>query len=444
MRMKNNPKMLRKSRAEKGMTQEQLAERSGISLKSIKNIEAGKTKASEADTIRRFADALGVAYEELHLGPAEPEYGPQLTQHQTLLTQEEEPRRIPRGVVPPKPSLIVGRDSDLADLRMRIGNLPRATKDTPIQIVTPIRGLPGVGKTTVVSEIAHDQGFQTVLYTAIGVLPSTQTELTILTRLQEWGRALDSLNVAQSKTLDDARASLAALLRDERALIVIDDVWESPHAVPFLVGGRDSVTLIATRDSRVARDLSSRASDIYTLDCLSLEDSIALLRHLAPDAVESHPEECSQLAERLEGLPIALQVAGRMLLEATEHDRDIPELLAECEDLTGILERTAPCDMTEVAQLSTPTVAALLKKSTDSLPVETRRRFALLGVIPPEPVSFSREYLAEYWSVSESEAQMTIGKLLDSGLLKDASAERYQIHGVIAALAKSLLKTLDE
>jgi hypothetical protein len=241
-------------------------------------------------------------------------------------------------------------------------------------------------------------------------------------------------------TVDGVRAGLTGVLRGSRALIVVDDVWDSSHAIPFLVGGGKSTALIATRESGVARELSPKASDVYTLDCLSLDESLTLFEHLAPEAVRSCPNECRELAEKLEGLPLALQVAGRMLHEVTEHGDDVPRLVAELDDLTKLFERKAPAAMADFGQFSTPTVAAVFEKSTDRLSPRVRERFALLGDIPPEPASFSLEYLVEYWETDVEDARKTMNELLDRGLCKAVSARHFQVHGVLAALAKSLLE----
>ena len=54
---------------------------------------------------------------------------------------------------PPRPTLIVGRENDTAALKARLG-----VSDGEKPALTIIRGWPGVGKTTLVTSIAYDQG----------------------------------------------------------------------------------------------------------------------------------------------------------------------------------------------------------------------------------------------------------------------------------------------
>ena len=46
------------------LTQEQLADRSGVSVRTIRQLEAGQVRHPRSDTLRRLAAALGVTEEE--------------------------------------------------------------------------------------------------------------------------------------------------------------------------------------------------------------------------------------------------------------------------------------------------------------------------------------------------------------------------------------------
>jgi hypothetical protein len=67
---------------------------------------------------------------------------------------QERPFPAPRGLVPPLPNLIfLGRAEALAEVKQRIGVGPGAA---PANRLAIMHGLPGVGKTTLVSILAHD------------------------------------------------------------------------------------------------------------------------------------------------------------------------------------------------------------------------------------------------------------------------------------------------
>ena len=53
---------LRQARAAAGMTQEELADRSGVGLRTIGDLERGRTRTPYARSIRCLAAALGVPF----------------------------------------------------------------------------------------------------------------------------------------------------------------------------------------------------------------------------------------------------------------------------------------------------------------------------------------------------------------------------------------------
>src|SRR6185436_9605381 len=93
------------------------------------------------------------------------------------------------GSAPPLPSLVVGREADIRILKERLiwpANKPHSTK---IQVLTAIKGWPGVGKTTIATMLAYDQDIMEkysdgILWVSLGTDPN------ILSSLASWGRAL--------------------------------------------------------------------------------------------------------------------------------------------------------------------------------------------------------------------------------------------------------------
>ena len=56
---------LKQLRAERGMTQEELAEKSGVSRVTISMLEAGKQRVTKSTTLVSLADALNVSVSDL-------------------------------------------------------------------------------------------------------------------------------------------------------------------------------------------------------------------------------------------------------------------------------------------------------------------------------------------------------------------------------------------
>lgn len=339
------------------------------------------------------------------------------------------------GSVPPLPSLIVGRDEDLSNLKENLGITGKPK--TSIQILTAIKGWPGVGKTTIASALAHDPDIQKtfpdgVLWVSLGPEPN------LLSEIAAWGRALGTDELLHARTLEEAQTQLAALLRNRRMLLIIDDVWQPEHAMPFKVGGTNCAVVITTRRDDVANALAPAAKNIYRLKVLKDEDALTLLKELAPMVVEKHPKESLVLVQELEGLPLALQVAGRLLNTELNRGFGVIELISELRQGAKLLEAQAPVDRVELAKETTPTIAALLQTSLDLLDDLTRDYYAYLGVFAPRPATFDMEAMKFVWQMEDPKP--VIKTLVDRGLLEFVpELSRYQMHALLVMLAKTLL-----
>jgi len=336
---------------------------------------------------------------------------------------------------PPRPSLIVGREDDMRELKSRLG----ATRDgaTSLHILTAIKGWPGVGKTTIASALAYDPEVTKlfpdgVLWTSLGEHPD------ILSEMATWGRALGTEEVLKAKNTDDARTLLSGLLHNKRMLLIIDDVWEAAHAIPFKVGGLGCATLITTRLDGIASELAPTAESIFRLQVLGDNAALELLGKLAPTAVQKHPNECLILVQELEGLPLALQVAGRLLHTEANSGFGVTELIQELRAGAKLLAAPAPSDRIDLVTQTTPTIAALLQKSLDRLDDYTKECYAYLGVFVPQPATFGVDAVKFVWEVDDPKP--IIKTLVDRGLLEYVpNLDRYWMHALLVMLAKTLL-----
>jgi hypothetical protein len=222
-------------------------------------------------------------------------------------------------------------------------------------------------------------------------------------------------------------------------LLILDDVWQVEHAAPFKVGGRNCALVITSRLNDAAQALAPTPRDVYRLAVLTEEKALELLGTLTSETVTDHPGEALELVRNLEGLPLALQVAGRLLHNEARLGWDVSDLLAELREGAGLLSAQAPGDMRGAERDTTPTIAALLRRSTDSLDVETRERYALLGLFVPKPATFDLRAMATAWDVVDPKP--TVRTLVNRGLLEPVSGGRFQMHALLVLHARSLLET---
>jgi len=336
------------------------------------------------------------------------------------------------NVLPTLPTLVIGREEALLDLKSRVGIPSPETR----RALTVIEGWPGVGKSTTIGLLAHDAELKTafpdgILWTSLGENPN------LLSKLMVWGEALHLIPPGKTPTLEDLTGQITSVLQDRQMILIIDDVWQVEHAAPFRVGGQDSVMVMSSRLSNIARSLAPTSGDVYRLPVLSDKYAFSLLERLAPQAVQQHPEEALELIHDLEGLPLAIQVAGRLLHEEMTMGWGITELLEELRSGANLLSAPIPSDLVNEQGYTAPTVMALLKRSTDSLDEDTLFRFALLSLFSAKPATFDLAAMAVAWAVDDPKP--TIRKLVNRGLLEPISRGRFQMHALLVLHAKALL-----
>jgi len=336
------------------------------------------------------------------------------------------------GNLPPRPSLIIGRDDDFQYIKTRLG-----VNSASVEALTAVHGWPGVGKTTFAAALAHDPEISVafpdgILWASLGTAPDIFHELSV------WGRYLGIDNLTQFNSIQEISTRLAALLHGKRILLILDDVWESKHATPFNVGGLRCAMLITTREKRVAQDLTSTANDIHKLEVLTEEKGLELLQKLMPTVILQYPQSSLELVRELEGLPLALQVAGRMLNIEITRGFGIDDLLTDIKTGAKLLEEQSPANRIGVAGETSFSVAALLQKSTDRLDAYSRDCFAYLGLFAPKPATFDMAAMKHVWEVEDP--RPTVGILVDRGLLEFIpETERYWMHALLVMHADSLL-----
>lgn len=340
------------------------------------------------------------------------------------------------GGPPPGPEIFLGRDADLSALKERLGIAGGGRGPASVQVLTAVRGWPGIGKTAAATVLARDPEVaaafpEGVLWTSLGPAPNLLSELAV------WGRALGTDEILRAPTLKEAAALLADLLRGRRMLLIVDDVWEAEHAAPFRhARGADCALLVTTRQPAVAHGLSLPDEAVYNLPALTEERALELLRILAPGVAADHPEECLQLARDVECLPLALHVAGRTLNAESKMGWGVADMLRALREGAKLIGQKAPDDMMDYESQTIPTVAALLKKSTDRLDDFTRDCFAFLGPFAPKPATFDLAAMKAVWGVEDPKP--IARTLVERGLLEPAGG-RFQMHALLVAHARSLL-----
>jgi transcriptional regulator with XRE-family HTH domain len=334
------------------------------------------------------------------------------------------------AIIPLTPIELVGREADLARVKAQL----LGQTDGRVRL-SALNGMPGVGKTSLAIAIAYDAEIRAffsggILWAALGPTPN------IPGILSRWAGLL-GLSEAQFSKLDEDQQcqTLRRAFRTRSMLLVLDDVWDMSDALALCVGGPNCASLLTTRFPVIASEMAvSEALKIAELDP---EHSLHLLRMLAPEAVESAPEQVRALVQTVGGLPLALILLGHYL---RKHSYNVPprrtvlalEKLNDAQVRLQISKSHVQAEAHPSIASSTPiSLQSIIAVSDRFLTPLARETLYALSVFPPKPESFSEE-AALVITASTTDA---LDELVDVGLLESYS-NRYRLHRIIADYAR--------
>ena len=413
-------------REAQGWTQDQLAVKAELNKRTIQKVEGGRSV--DASTVRAVARALGVSFEKIVGDEPVPEPTlPKIVQQNEASTSND---RFRLHVAAPSSGLkLLGRDDNLRAIHQKLDDAVQSK----VGVVT-LHGVPGVGKSSLMNHLGHDSTLGRLfpdggLWTAVGNTPDVGELIRI------WGRGI-RIPSAQMLRVDEAIGAIRQKLQRKRMLVLVDDVWTDAHAEMFRGGGAGSVVLYATRIPALAQRLAPAPQFIYSLPGLETPQALDLLATHAPDVVRDYPQACADLVHQVDGLPLAIIVAGKMLQREHSQGEDMKRLLNSIrDDARVLLTESAPASMSDLLSQTTPDVAAVLRRSTDVLDEQHKWYFARLGAFAASPATFEAKFAGRCWKVTADEAKRIAKYFVDLGLLSVPKRGHFQIHPLMQALA---------
>ena len=441
---------LTEARLNRGLSQQDVAETIQTTHVNVSRWERGITKPSPFFR-RKLSKLFGKSEEELDLIPTAPaltsearrENGRGAAQKdesaekavaESLPVNTDLPPiydpAIPLGTQNP----LVGRERELAQIKQRL----QAGGSVAL---TALNGLPGVGKTALSIALAHDQELlqhfkDGVLWAGLGPRPNMPG------LLSRWGTLL-GISANQMASLSNNEAWAKAIrnaIGMRSMLLVLDDAWILEEALTVRVGGPNCAHLVTTRFPTLAAHMTTGGATIISE--LGEQESIKLLRQLAPQAVDREAQKVHDLVQAVGGLPLALTLMGNYLRKqaASGPARRISaalERLSNVETRLQIEEPHVPAESHPSLSVETPLSLQSVIAVTDQL-LSDRARAALyaLAVFPPKPNTFSEEAALVVAACTLDD----LDALSDSGLLEINGGERYQLHQIIADYARLNLK----
>jgi len=341
---------------------------------------------------------------------------------------------------PERHRIIVGRQVDTREVKTRLGTYDKTQR----QSFLIIRGWPGVGKTAFINELVHDQALEKAFQYGV-MWMSLGKEGDVFTALRKWAEQLGAVHLAQKNDID-LLDGLRHVLRGKEILLIADDVWtpEMGKTLKKVVNFETNALLMTTRFTDVAKILEDQLGEnqIYVLEALSEKHSLELLEILAREPVKQYRDKMSDLSTTLEGLPLAIQVAGRLMDFRDKANLDVEPLINELINNYNTLLNEGDPNRVDEETGQTPTIALLFKRSVETLTSDGQLAFVSLGVTRRKPATFSLETIKAVWEIASPEH--LILDLVGRGLLEATKDRRFVMHQTLHMYANKLLDQYDE
>jgi tetratricopeptide (TPR) repeat protein/transcriptional regulator with XRE-family HTH domain len=411
------------------LSQQELAERSGISVRAVSNLESGRTRWPHPATVRRLADALGlhdharaqfIATAARRLAPIA----------SVTAAREDRPhtahglRVVPRQL-PAPPARFVGREAELAMLTALLG--PAGNAAPAGVVIAAIGGTAGVGKTSLAVHWAHQ---------VISRFPDGQLYVN-LRGFHPSGRPmpsaeaihclLEALGVPaeQIPASLDAQAGLyRSLLSGRRMLVVLDNARDAEQVRPLLPGSPGCLALITSRGN-LAGLVAAEGAHHLLLGLLSDAEARELLtQRLGAARVGAAPSVAAELIRMCARLPLALAIAAALI--SARPQLGLGEFAEELRDARGRLDALDTGD-------AAASVRAVFSWSLGNVPTQAARLFGLLGLHPGPDITIPAA--ASLAGMPPPAARRALDKLTEAHLVTEHAPARFAMHDLLRAYA---------
>jgi predicted ATPase/transcriptional regulator with XRE-family HTH domain len=294
---------LRRLRRRAGLTQEELAERAGLSVRGISDLERGANRTARGDTARRLAAALAIE-------------GQERTRFLAVARGRAVAPAAGIRALPTPPTPLIGRKTEMAALLTLL--------DEPTCRLITLTGVGGTGKTRLALEVAHSAADRIPDGVAFADLAPLADPALVGAEIAE----TLGLGERAGRTRPEA---LAEVLAEKRVLLILDNFEHLLGAAPLvadLLSRCPLLTVLVT--SRTP--LRLRGERVYAVPPLPLPSvsptgAVSSELLLENEAVTLFVERASaatadfavtaddvvaavEICRRLDGLPLAIELAA--------------------------------------------------------------------------------------------------------------------------------------
>ena len=410
-------------RVQAGLSQEELADRAGLSVRSIREMEAGRVARPRKESVRLLASALGLQPDDTeHFlaaaghGSARPVVRPTVAAAQVVSVADAAPTGLRWRGTRPIPDGLVGREQELFELEelLRQNRLvtlvgPGGVGKTELALAAADR-FSGADTTVVVVDLTtvqRDAAVPSAILDAFGTAPGTSDLDDVLS-----GRQPGDLVIVEDNAehvLDGVATVANRMVRSFPGIGVLV-TSRIPLGLPDEVVRRVQVLGVPANDESFEEVSASPAVEMFCRRVARVRPDFKLTPANAPTV--------SRLCRRLDGLPLALELAA-----ARAGSLSVETILAALDDrfrlLSGPRRFGAPHQRTladtiawSVDALSDPARQLLYRASVLGSPFTLE---AVAGVCTGEPID-------------ELDVPMLLAELVEKSLLQPV-LEFEQLYG---------------
>lgn len=423
--------LLRQHRTASGMTQEELAECSRLSIRAIADMERGRTARPYRRSVERLALALGLSAADrarLHQmargsGAEQPGAGADARAVSSADWRRQRTAAVPRQL-PPTPAHFVGRS---AELRALASALEAPGSPGRTAAISVIAGTAGVGKTALAVRWAHEIAVwfpDGQLYVNLRGFDPSGGPVHPAEALSGFLAALGVPPARIPGAVQPMAGLFRSLLATRKVLVLLDNARTPAQVRPLLPGNPACLVLVTSRNQLTGLAAADGAQ-LLPIDVLIRSDATRLLtRRIGAGRLGAEPKAADELIELCARLPLALGiVAARAAATPALRLRD---LAADLREASGRL------DVLDTGEVET-SLRAMFQCSYEMLPEPEAQMFRLLGVHPGPDITV--ETAATLAGVPADKARILLRDLTRCHLASEHPAGRFVMHDLLRAYA---------
>ncbi len=427
---------LRRCRIEAGLTQEELANRSGLSIRAISDLERNRTARPLMRSVRMLADALALSGDDRHefadvavascaerplrlLRRLQPVAADDRVRPPGSPPWAAVPRQLPASV-----RNLAGRQRELAALA---GLLEEASSRALPMPIVAIGGIVGTGKTALAVRWAGEVAARFPdgqLYVDLGGFGAAEDPLPTAAVLDGFLHALAVPPGQRPRLPADKAAMYRSIVAGRRMLILLDNSRHAGQVRPLLPGSGSCLTLVTSRDelAGLAATHGALTISLNVLDTEAAEEY--LISCLGTDRIAGEAQATRELIELCAGLPLALSIVAAQA--AARPGMPLGAFAARLRGQAGGLDALDAGD-------PACNLRSAISWSHDLLDEHAARMFRLLGRHTDQEIRL--QAAASLAGIGPAEARRLCDQLIRVGLLRECGAYRYVIHPLLRAYA---------